>query len=128
MAKMHRQEYMTQKASKKDVAAEEHATSTRQNTLYHALAASSMPEEEKQTKRMAHDGFEVLLAGSDTTARSMGVAAYHIIANPHINERLHEELKTVMPNPDSEVDLPTLETLPYLVSADEPEVSSRKSD
>lgn len=117
MAKEHREEYFAQQAAKKDVASEEYATSTRQNTLYHALTASSMPDEEKHPKRMAHDGFEVLLAGSDTTARSMGIATYHIIANPHINERLHEELKTVMPNPDSEVDLPALENLPYLVSS-----------
>lgn len=86
------------------------------HTLYHSLIASSMPESEKRPARMAHEGFEILLAGSDTTARTMGIAAYHVMANPPIANRLLEELKTVMPGPHSRVTIKELEQLPYLVS------------
>lgn len=86
------------------------------HTLYHSLLSSSMPESEKRPQRMAHEGFEILLAGSDTTARTMGIAAYHLMANPHCQERLLEQLKTVMPNPHSPVALKDLESLPYLTA------------
>ncbi|RAK99752.1 cytochrome P450 [Aspergillus ibericus CBS 121593] len=88
--------------------------SQRQHTLFHALTASSLPEDEKRPTRMAHEGFEILLAGSDTTARTMGIAAYHVMANAPIKQRLLEELKTVMPDPEDTVELKVLESLPFL--------------
>jgi cytochrome P450 len=86
------------------------------HTLYHSLLASTMPDSEKKPTRMAHEGFEILLAGSDTTARTMGIAAYHVIANPTIAKQLRDELKTVMPGAHSNPTLKDLEGLPYLVS------------
>lgn len=86
------------------------------HNLFHALLASNLPEEEKRPTRMAHEGFEVLLAGNDTTARTMGIAVYHLLANKHIALRLREELETVMPNPQDVIELRTLEGLPWLVS------------
>lgn len=83
--------------------------------LYHALLSSSLPPEEKEAKRMAHEGFEILLAGSDTTARTMGIAFYHVMANPYVGKRLKTELETVMINPHGQVDLRKLEALPWLV-------------
>ena len=89
-------------------------------TLFHALLASDLPEDEKRPKRMAHEGFEILLAGSDTTARTMGIAVYHLLANKEIALRLRAELETVMPNPQDIVELRTLEALPWLVSSQIP--------
>ena len=86
------------------------------HNLYHALLASNLPEDEKRPERLAHEGFEILLAGSDTTARTMGIAVYHLIANPQIVQKLREELKTVMPRPQDIVELRILEALPWLVS------------
>ena len=86
-------------------------------SLFHALLESSLPEDEKRPQRMAHEGFETLLAGSDTTARTMGMAVYHLLANRHMVARLQEELVQVMPNPDDVIELRTLEALPWLVSA-----------
>lgn len=85
------------------------------HNLFHALLSSDMPEEEKRPERMAHEGFEILLAGSDTTARTMGIAVYHLLANKDIALRLREELKTVMPTPQCVIDLRVLESLPWLV-------------
>ena len=86
------------------------------HNLYHALLGSNLPEDEKRPERMAHEGFEILLAGSDTTARTMGIAVYHLIANPPIAQRLREELKTVMPRPQDIVEFKILHELPWLVS------------
>ncbi|MCJ1318995.1 hypothetical protein MMC15_004327 [Xylographa vitiligo] len=86
------------------------------DSLYHAILASSLPEEEKRPERMAHEGFEVLLAGSDTTARTMGIAVFHVLANKDIQVRLRKELETVMPDPQSVIELRTLQGLPWLNS------------
>ena len=86
------------------------------HNLFHAILSSSLPQNEKQPQRMAHEGFEILLAGSDTTARTMGIATYHLIANPHIVQKLREELKTVMPNTQDTIEIQTLLALPGLVS------------
>ena len=89
------------------------------DSLYHAILASSLPEEEKRPERMAHEGFEVLLAGSDTTARTMGIAVFHVLANKDIQVRLRKELETVMPDPQSVIELRTLQGLPWLVSEEQ---------
>ena len=86
------------------------------HTLFHALLNSDLPKDEKRPQRMAHEGFEILLAGSDTTARTMGIAVYHTLANKDVAVRLREELESVMPNPQDIVELKVLETLPWLSS------------
>lgn len=118
LAERHRKEYLTENSSNAPgiTSLEDDKKGIRQHTLFHALTASNLPEDEKRPKRMAHEGFEILLAGSDTTARTMGIAAYHVMANPTIAQRLHEELKTVIPNPQDKVELKVLEGLPWLVS------------
>ncbi len=83
--------------------------------LFQALLASDLPADEKLPGRMAHEGFEILLAGSDTTARTMGVAVYHITANFDIMIRLQKELEGAMPDPHCVIDLKLLENLPWLV-------------
>ncbi|KAL6719251.1 hypothetical protein ACLMJK_003488 [Lecanora helva] len=86
------------------------------HNLYHALLASNLPEDEKRPERMAHEGFEILLAGSDTTARTMGIAMFHLISNPAVAYKLKRELETVMLRPRDVVELKTLQELPYLGS------------
>ena len=90
-------------------------TRLRHLNLFHALLASDLPADEKTSNRLAHEGFEILLAGSDTTARTMGIAMYHILANPDIGVRLKEELEHVLPNPQDVIDVKVLENLPWLV-------------
>lgn len=85
-------------------------------TLFHALLSSRLPDIEKKAHRIAHEGFEVLLAGSDTTARTMGIAFYHVVANLNCCAKLRAELETVMPDPTQKADLRVLEGLPYLTA------------
>lgn len=41
---------------------------------------------------------------------------YHVMANPTVRMKLHDELKTVMPNSYDRAELKTLEQLPYLTA------------
>ena len=93
-----------------------HSNTKSYHSLFEALMLSRLPEEEKRPKRMAHEGFEVILGGSDTTARTMGIAFYHIVANKDISLRLRRELEEAIPDPYGRVDLKTLESLSWLVS------------
>jgi cytochrome P450 len=74
-----------------------------------------MPESECGTERLSREAMVLFGAGTATTARTMGFMCYYILTNPHMRERLNDELKDVMagyPN-----NLPTwqeLERLPYL--------------
>jgi cytochrome P450 len=117
LADRHRKEFLAENYSEKHAKSEKEARGSRQHTLFHALTASGLPDDEKRPKSMAHEGFEILLAGSDTTARTMGIAAYHVMANPNIAQRLHDELKTAMPYPQDKVELKVLEQMPWLVRA-----------
>lgn len=84
--------------------------------LFQALLTSSIPESEKQARRMAHESFEVLLAGTDTTARTMGIILFHVLANPVLCTRLTAEVRNLLPVRSDRVDLAELEALPLLVS------------
>lgn len=60
----------------------------------------------------------VVSAGDDTTGIATMVGVFNILYNPEIHKRLLEELKTVMPEPESHAPYLELERLPYLVSID----------
>lgn len=57
-----------------------------------------------------------MAAGRETTARTLTVATFHLLANQDVTARLKNELKSVMPEPESQVELRILEQLPWLVS------------
>lgn len=54
-------------------------------------------------------------AGDDTTGIANMVTIFNIVNSPEIHSRLLEELKSVMPSPQSHVPYLELEQLPYLV-------------
>lgn len=58
----------------------------------------------------------ILAAASDTTGNGMTVAAYNVIKNPIIYEKLIAELKAAFPDHNAKLDFAILERLPYLVS------------
>lgn len=65
--------------------------------------------------RMADEAFTLLVASGDTVARTLTTAIYHLHANPAHLQRLQEELETVMPEAQGNIDIKTLEGLPWLV-------------
>ena len=79
------------------------------------LASKGLSDEEKQEDRIAQEGFVVLVAGGETTARVLTTATYHLLANQTALHKLREEIATVMVTPETQVDVKTLEQLPWLV-------------
>lgn len=84
-------------------------------TIFDALLDPSLPPSEKTIERLSEEGLILLGAGSETTANTMALGAYHLTRNKPVLEKLRAELKQVMNSPDSRPSWSELEQLPYLV-------------
>lgn len=102
------------KAHEKDLAGADMLTNTR--TIFMEILDSDLPPKEKSVGRLNAEAFLVLGAGTDPTTRNLTVALYYILADKNILKRAREELKDVMPRPDSPVTVADLEALPFFVS------------
>ncbi|KAF7959762.1 hypothetical protein EAE96_001371 [Botrytis aclada] len=85
-------------------------------TVFHELLESKLPPQEMERDRLRDEAFSLVTAGSSTTAYVLRGTSYHISANPDITQRLHEELKSAIPNPSKSLSLLELEKLPYLTA------------
>ena len=90
------------------------ATDAVQRTIFHDLRASNLPPEELAIPRLVEESFIMVAAGTETTARTIAVACFHLISNSICLHNLRAELVKVMPNAADDVSLATLELLPYL--------------
>jgi hypothetical protein len=87
-------------------------------TIFHDLLTPK-PELEyvvPPIDKLEDEAVSIMAAASDTTGNGMTVAAYNVVQNPIIYEKLRTELRVAFPNPDTRLDFTTLERLPYLVS------------
>ncbi|CAG0884942.1 unnamed protein product, partial [Darwinula stevensoni] len=57
---------------------------------------------------------DMLLAGVDTTSNTIGFALYHLARNPEAQERLHEEVKRVLPTKETKITPQILNGLSYV--------------
>lgn len=74
-----------------------------------------MPASEQSTERLAKEAQVLLGAGTASTARTLDVTTYHILANEPIRTKLTRELTAPMSGfPDICPPLVELEKLPYL--------------
>jgi hypothetical protein len=62
------------------------------------------------------EAYSILAAAADTTGNGMTVAAFNVVNDPAIYERLTKELVAEFPDTDARLDFVRLEKLPYLVS------------
>jgi hypothetical protein len=99
--------------------------SERPPTVFHAIYQSSLPTEEKSLTRLSQEGLVMLVAGSESTSRSLMLATYYLLSNPSILARLREELDLLMPDSSVVPTVKTLEALPLLVSSFEAEGEMR---
>lgn len=86
-----------------------------QKTIFDALTDDSVPSKEKSTRRLEDEGLIVVVAGTETTARTLTLASYYIFPDKSLLQRLRAEIQTVMPTPQSEASWSDLEQLPLLV-------------
>ncbi|KAL4862829.1 hypothetical protein BDV12DRAFT_38719 [Aspergillus spectabilis] len=82
--------------------------------LIQNLASLTMPEHMRSPQRLMNEGFALIIGGTETTARTLAVGAWHLYSRHDIRQKLREELKTVMPTPESRPRWNELEQLPYL--------------
>ncbi|KAI5918195.1 putative flavonoid 3-hydroxylase [Camillea tinctor] len=85
--------------------------------LFNAILSSSLPASEKEADRMGQEGFEVIIAGSETTSRMLTMATYFVLSDGALCRKLHDELVSVMPELDSKPSLAELERLVWLPAA-----------
>ncbi|RAL16880.1 cytochrome P450 [Aspergillus homomorphus CBS 101889] len=83
-------------------------------TIFEAIAGPKMPEHLRTPERLMNEGFTLTVGGTETTARSLAIAMYHLIDRPEVLNKLREELKQVVPTPDSRPTWNELEKLPYM--------------
>jgi hypothetical protein len=80
------------------------------------LASGHLAPDEKRADRLAAEAFTVIAAGGEVSARALSTASFHIIANKdRVLSVLRKELEIAFPNPGVQLDLKTLERLPWLV-------------
>lgn len=90
--------------------------STNTRTVLQNLLESDLPPEEKLPERLSCEVAGLLGAGTEGTARTLAITLFYIYDNPKLLKKLREELRTVMPKPDSHTSIEALENLPYFVS------------
>jgi cytochrome P450 len=64
---------------------------------------------------LMQEAYSVLAAAADTTGNTMTTAAFNVLSNPQIYQRLVQELETAFPDPNAKLEFTGLEKLPYLV-------------
>lgn len=90
-----------------------HDASTKENkrSIFCELRDNaSLPQSEKGLTRLEQEGTLLVMAGTESTAKSIGIAHFHLLANPDIMQRVRAELKTV----SDSASWTELEQLPYL--------------
>jgi len=85
-------------------------------TIFHGLLTPN-PDEGyvvPPVESLKDEGVSIMAAAADTTGNGMTVAAYNVLQNPAIYEKLKSELGEAFPHPSAPLDFQTLERLPYL--------------
>ena len=84
------------------------------DSIYH----SDLPANEKSLIRISQDGLVLVLAGTETSALTLSMATYHILAKPHLLKRLQTELQSSFPTTadDTIISYRDLEKLPFLAA------------
>lgn len=76
-----------------------------------------LPAQEKTASRLTDEGFILLIAGSETPAKTLALTLFHLLSIPTKLQRLRSEITEAMPNPQASLPaLNTLEKMPFLTA------------
>lgn len=89
-------------------------TNISHRTLFNELLDSNLPRKEVALNRLTDEAHIVVNAGTETTAWTLAVATYHLLADPKVLRKLKTELAEAIPEPNIDVPQIVLEKLPYL--------------
>ncbi|KAJ3530852.1 hypothetical protein NMY22_g8407 [Coprinellus aureogranulatus] len=81
--------------------------------VYHHLLHPKVGQLPTRTSLLQH-ALSLVAAGTETGANACSVAAFHVLNNKSIQEKLRKELYDAWPDPNSPMSLERLEKLPYL--------------
>ncbi|KAI0895194.1 putative benzoate 4-monooxygenase cytochrome P450 [Annulohypoxylon nitens] len=99
---------------KSDIA-NKHELESDKASIFHHILQSSLPDSEKDSGRLQREAFALWAAGTITTASTLSIITYYILADPLIEKRLREELKGVTDSfPQELPQWADLEKIPYL--------------
>ncbi|KAF9771295.1 hypothetical protein IL306_011074 [Fusarium sp. DS 682] len=85
-----------------------------QHTVFDDFLDSSLPKEEKEKGPLTQQAVAIWSGGWDTVGFALTMAAYQLLQNRDIEQRLYQELKEVWKDPAEPPEITTLEKLPYL--------------
>lgn len=92
---------------------EKEGVAAENRNVFDELINSDLPPKEKSPDRLSQESQIIVGAAIDTTARTLNTTLFHIIDNPKKLQKLKEELRTAMPDPQAHTPLTSLEKLPY---------------
>jgi cytochrome P450 len=85
-------------------------------TIFHEILNSKLEPSELTQERLQMEAGSLVGAALETSKMTTALAIYYILAQPDVEKKLREELKTFMPDPKKILTLPELEKLPYLAA------------
>lgn len=83
--------------------------------LFQEMVAKAPNTPDITETRVLHEYITIVAAGTETTAHTMTVCTFHVLNDKEVLQKLRAELEETFPE-KKEMDLQTLEQLPYLVS------------
>ncbi|KAF4960037.1 hypothetical protein F66182_18272, partial [Fusarium sp. NRRL 66182] len=81
--------------------------------FYNMAQLLSAKDQQLTDEQLVAESSTLFFAGTDTTATTIAIGLWHLLHKPDIYARLHDELKTIMPEKDSQPTLKQLENLPF---------------
>lgn len=83
-------------------------------TIFHTVMDSSLPAEEKTVPRITDEAYVMVVAGGETTAKTLTNIMFHLLTNPEWLGRVRDELDSVMPDRNVLPHYGVIEQLPCL--------------
>lgn len=87
-----------------------------QQTIIHDILDSSLSSHDKSLQRVFEDVTSVSGAGFETSGSVLRLLSFHVFSRPEILQRLLDELDSAGLPRSNEIELKTLEQLPFLTS------------
>lgn len=88
---------------------------TKDGSIMESLASNGLAEHLRGATRLTNEVFSILVGGTETTGRSLSLGFFHILSDSTVRAKMREELRSVMPTPQTRPTWNQLEQLPYLV-------------
>lgn len=80
------------------------------------LADPTVPQSEKDPRRLEDDAIFLMMAGTDAPAQVLAITLFHILNSPEVYKKLQAELISGIPDLRTIPSLKNLEKISYLVS------------